>query len=158
MPQVIKSVLVSHSAEDMFDLVDAVEHYAVFLPWCSGATVHSRDSEHTQATINIRYMGVVHSLTTHNKKRRPMEMTLALVEGPFKNLGGAWHFTTLTAAACKVEFSLSYTFANAVMEEILGQIMLTIAETFVDRFAARADELALQRQARLAAQSSGGVP
>ncbi|MEI6736899.1 MAG: type II toxin-antitoxin system RatA family toxin [Pseudomonadota bacterium] len=156
MPQVIKSVLVSHSAEDMFDLVDAVEHYSAFLPWCGGARIHSRDNDHTLVTIDIRYLGVAHSFTTRNEKHRPAEMTLALVDGPFKSLGGAWHFTALTADACKVEFQLNYTFANAIIEGILGPVMSTIAETFVDRFAARADELALRRSAQFAGRSPGG--
>ena len=34
-----KTVLVGHSAERMFDLIEACEHYPDFLPWCSGATV-----------------------------------------------------------------------------------------------------------------------
>lgn len=127
----------------MFDLVDAVERYPEFLPWCGGTQVHSRDETHTRATIDIRYLGVAQSLTTHNDKRYPLEMTLALVEGPFQSLRGAWRFTVLDTDACKVEFSIEYAFANQVVEAVIGPVMATIAETFVDRFAARADMLRL---------------
>lgn len=125
----------------MFALVDAVERYPEFLPWCGGAKVHSRDATHTRATIDIRYLGVAQSLTTHNEKRHPLEMTLALVEGPFQSLSGAWRFTILDADACKVEFSIQYAFASQVVEAVIGPVMAVIAETFVDRFAARADAL-----------------
>jgi ribosome-associated toxin RatA of RatAB toxin-antitoxin module len=145
MPTVIKTVLVPHSADAMFDLVDAVETYPTFLPWCGASQVHSRDEMYTKATINIRYFGVAQSFTTLNTKRRPLEMTLALVDGPFKSLDGAWLFTPLAKDACKIEFRLNYTFANTVIEQVIGPVMAMIAETFVDRFVARAEALHLSQ-------------
>jgi ribosome-associated toxin RatA of RatAB toxin-antitoxin module len=68
-------------------------------------------------------------------------MRLSLIEGPFQSLTGAWRFTPLTPEACKVEFVLDYAFANPVVEGVLGPVMATIAETFVDRFVQRADAL-----------------
>lgn len=141
MPHVIKTVIVPYSALAMFDLVDAVETYPQFLPWCGASQVHSRDELHTKATIDIRYFGVAQSFTTHNTKRRPLEMTLTLVDGPFKSLDGAWLFTPLTDEACKITFQLNYSFANAVIEQVIGPVMSMIAETFVDRFVARAEAL-----------------
>ena len=68
-------------------------------------------------------------------------MRLSLIEGPFQSLTGTWRFTPLTPEACKVEFVLDYAFANPVVEGVLGPVMATIAETFVDRFVQRADAL-----------------
>jgi ribosome-associated toxin RatA of RatAB toxin-antitoxin module len=142
MPNVVKSVLVMHSASAMFDLVDDVEQYPAFLPWCGGATVLSRDERVTEAAIIIQYRGVRQQFSTRNAKVRPTEMTLSLLEGPFKSLYGAWRFTALSEAACKVEFELDYQFGNKVIESLLGSVMSMVAETFVDRFVTRADTLA----------------
>jgi ribosome-associated toxin RatA of RatAB toxin-antitoxin module len=146
MPHVVKTVLVSHSAESMFDLVDAVERYPEFLPWCGATTVRLRTDTVTEAAIEIRYRGLTQSFSTRNTKQRPLEMNLALVEGPFQSLDGAWRFTPLTEEACKIEFSLRYAFGNAVMESLLGPVMSMVAETFVDRFVMRADHLAARPQ------------
>ncbi len=143
MPEVTKSVLLPYPAASMFALVDAVESYPEFLPWCGGAQVHSRDQHHTKATIHIRYLGVAQSLTTYNNKRHPVEMTLALVDGPFQSLSGVWKFIQLADDACKVEFNLRYAFANPVIEGVIGPVMANIAETLVDRFAKRAEGLEL---------------
>jgi ribosome-associated toxin RatA of RatAB toxin-antitoxin module len=142
MARVEKSVLVAHSAGAMFDLVDAVEHYPQFLPWCGGSEVLSRSEDETTARIDIRYAGVSQSFTTRNTKRRPSSMQLVLVDGPFERLTGAWTFQALSADACKVQFSLDYAFGNSVVEAVLGPVMSMIAETFVDRFVQRADRLA----------------
>jgi ribosome-associated toxin RatA of RatAB toxin-antitoxin module len=152
MAHVLKSVLVTHSAQQMFDLVDAVETYPQFLPWCGGSTVISRDETHTEARIDIRYKGVAQSFSTRNAKERPTLMTLTLVDGPFESLTGAWRFTPLTEAACKVEFQLDYRFGNSVVEAVIGPVMSMIAETFVERFVARAD--ALDAAAKSAATSA----
>jgi ribosome-associated toxin RatA of RatAB toxin-antitoxin module len=141
MPQVSKSVLVPYSAETMFALVDAVERYPEFLPWCSGTQVHSRDELQTVATINIRYAGVAQSFTTENEKEGVAWMRIQLRDGPFKTLRGAWHFRVLSAAACKVELELEYTFANNLLERAVGPVFGMIAETMMDRFVARAETL-----------------
>lgn len=156
MPQVLKSVLVPHAATAMFDLVDRVEHYPQFLPWCGEAVVHARDALETRATIGIRYLGVQQSFTTRNTKSRPQLMTMQLVEGPFSSLEGAWRFTPLAADACKVEFQLQYAFANALVEQVVGPVMSMIAETFVDRFVARAE--ALQRAGVLNTIDTPAIP
>jgi ribosome-associated toxin RatA of RatAB toxin-antitoxin module len=141
MSQVAKSVLVPYSAETMFALVDAVERYPEFLPWCSSTEVHSRDALQTVATINIRYAGVAQSFTTENEKEGVTWMRINLRDGPFKTLRGAWHFRVLSATACKVELELEYTFANNLLERAVGPVFGMIAETMMDRFVARADAL-----------------
>ena len=141
MSQVAKSVLVPYSAETMFALVDAVERYPEFLPWCSGTEVVSRDDVKTVATIHIRYAGVAQSFTTENTKEGVEWMRIQLKDGPFKTLRGAWHFQPLSASACKVELELEYTFANSLLERAVGPVFGMIAETMMDRFVSRAESL-----------------
>jgi ribosome-associated toxin RatA of RatAB toxin-antitoxin module len=141
MAQVEKSVLVEHSSHSMFSLVDNVEDYPLFLPWCGGTEVKWRDDVTTVATIYIDYMGVKHSFTTENIKLPHREMNLSLQEGPFTHLQGHWRFHALGETACKVEFRLSYTFSSRVLETLLTPVFNHIANTFVDAFVTRADML-----------------
>ena len=63
MAVVHKSVLLAYSAEQMFALVDKIEDYPKFLPWCGGAEVKTRDGERVVATLTINYHGVRQSFT-----------------------------------------------------------------------------------------------
>jgi len=99
MTEVNRSVLVGFTPERMFALVDAVEDYPKFLPWCGGATVIHRDEGITRAAILINYHGIKHSFTTENAKTAPSEMSIRLVEGPFRRLDGGWRFTGLAGRA-----------------------------------------------------------
>jgi ribosome-associated toxin RatA of RatAB toxin-antitoxin module len=141
MAQVEKSVLVEHPSHAMFSLVDCVEDYPLFLPWCGGTEVKWRDDLTTVATIYIDYMGVKQSFTTENSKSPHSEMNLSLQEGPFTDLQGHWRFHALGETACKVEFRLSYTFSSNLLEKILTPVFNHIANTFVDAFVTRADKL-----------------
>ena len=139
MHEVSRSVLVPHAPERMFALVDAVEDYPKFLPWCRSAQVLHRDSGRTRATLHIDFHGVRQSFTTDNEKTAPECMTMALVEGPFRTLSGAWRFTALGAAGCKVELHLRYEFSSAILERLVGPVFARIAATLVEAFVRRAD-------------------
>lgn len=141
MARVEKSVLVAHSPERMFELVDRVEDYPDFLPWCGGTELKVRDEHRTVATIHIAYLGIRQSFTTENIKTHPREMRIRLQDGPFSELEGAWSFLRLGDDACKVEFRLHYEFSSRMLETILAPVFSHITNTFVDAFVRRADEV-----------------
>jgi ribosome-associated toxin RatA of RatAB toxin-antitoxin module len=138
MPTVTKSVLVPHSAERMFELVDDVENYPEFLPWCSGTRVLERSGELTRARIDIDYHGLKTSFTTRNRKQPPRRMDLELEEGPFDRLEGSWRFTPLGEEGTRVELSLDYALASRSMSRVLAPVFGHIMETLVDSFVERA--------------------
>ena len=139
MVKVEKTVLIGYSAEAMFDLVDDVENYPQFLPWCNQTQVDFRDAVKTVATLHICYLGVKSHFTTQNEKKRPAEMTICLVEGPFRQLEGTWRFKPLSEQACKIEFQLQYVFSNKFLEKIVGPVFNQISNTLVDAFVRRAE-------------------
>lgn len=141
MARVEKSVLVAHTPERMFELVDRVEDYPKFLPWCGGTELKTRDDTLTVATIHIAYMGIRQSFTTRNTKVVPREMRIKLQDGPFSELEGDWVFLPLGDEACKIEFRLQYAFSSHVLEKLLAPVFAHITNTFVDAFVRRADEV-----------------
>ncbi len=144
MPLVEKSVLVGYSTTQMFDLVERVEDYPKFLPWCADAKVLVREpmpsgEERTLATLRINYRGVTQSFTTENLQRRGEYLRMTFKEGPFHALDGSWDFRSLRADACKVEFRLHYEFSNRLLAGLIGPVFSHIAGTFVDGFSQRAE-------------------
>ena len=122
----------------MFELVDAVERYAEFLPWCSGSECNFRDARITRATLHINYRGIRQSFSTENAKAPPALMQIKLVEGPFRMLEGSWRFTGLGETGCKVELSLRYEFSSRLLETLVGPVFGYIANSMVDAFVKRA--------------------
>lgn len=141
MAEVVKSVLVPYSAEEMFVLVDGVETYPQFLPWCGGTELHLRDDATTEATLHIHYLHVKQHFSTRNSKRYPEEMTIRLKSGPFRKLEGFWRFKVLAETACKIEFHLNYEFSSSLLEKVLGPVFGMVTNSLVDAFVRRAEQV-----------------
>jgi ribosome-associated toxin RatA of RatAB toxin-antitoxin module len=141
MAQVKKTVIISHSAGEMFLLVDDVLKYPEFLPWCGGVDLIDQNDHSTTATLHIAYHGLHQKFTTENTKTFPSAMSIQLKDGPFKHLDGTWQFIPLNDEACKIEFSLNYEFENHFLEKIIAPVFNHIANTFVDGFVVRADKI-----------------
>jgi ribosome-associated toxin RatA of RatAB toxin-antitoxin module len=141
MRHVRKSVLVPYSAPAMFELVDAVERYPQFLPWCAGAHVLEQNEGGKTARLDIDYHGVRAHFTTANLNNAPESIVVTLKDGPFKHLHGEWRFRPLDASACKVELDLAYEFKNHMLERLVGGVFSRIANTLMDAFVHRAEAL-----------------
>jgi ribosome-associated toxin RatA of RatAB toxin-antitoxin module len=139
MQQVRKNALVPYAASSMFDLVDDIERYPAFLPWCSGAKVLSRSEAEVTATVTIGLAGLNAPFTTRNLNQRPGMIRLTLVDGPFQSLEGAWHFKALAQDACKVELHLDYELRSGLLGAALAPAFDQITRSLVDAFVRRAE-------------------
>lgn len=139
--EVRKTVLVGHSAERMFDLIEQAEHYPDFLPWCAAATIVERDPTVVAADVTVDYHGVRFHFRTRNPKRPPEWMALRLEHGPFHHFEGEWKLTPLAADGCRIDFLLRYDFKSVITRKLAGPVFDRIANTLVDAFVARADRI-----------------
>lgn len=136
-----KSVLVGYSAQRMYDLVERVEDYPAFLPWCGGTEVTRQGGEAVVATVRIDYRGLKQRFATENTHQAPQRIDMKLKEGPFSRLEGSWHFIPLNETACKIEFKLHYLFSSKILEKLVSPVFDHIANSFVDAFVKRAEEI-----------------
>ena len=144
MKHVRKSVLLSYSAREMYELVTAVEAYPAFLPWCESAELVERHDDGVTARLGLAYLGVRHAFTTRNRQKPDQSVTMQLVDGPFSRLDGGWLFKHLGGKqqqACKVEFKLHYAFASPALEAVVSPVFDKVADTFVDSFVRRAGQV-----------------
>lgn len=141
MATVDKTVLVEYACDRMFSLVRDVAQYPRFLPWCSAASIDSEQGEVARATVHIDYHGVRSSFSTENTHTPPNAIEIRLVQGPFRQLHGSWHFTRLGEGACKIRLRLSYDFSSRLLERLVGPVFNYIANNLVDAFVRRAEQL-----------------
>ncbi len=141
MVLVEKSVLVEYSAEEMYKLVEDVNAYPQFLPWCGGAEILKRDGNTIQAAVTIDFRGIKQRFSTENHGQPSQVIEMKLVDGPFRQLDGTWRFRPLGERACKIEFRLRYEFSSRILEKIIGPVFQYIASTLVDAFVKRAQHL-----------------
>jgi ribosome-associated toxin RatA of RatAB toxin-antitoxin module len=150
MKHVKRSVLLWYSPREMYDLVVGVEQYPDFLPWCAKAEVVEHHDDGMTARLTLVKAGLRHTFTTRNRHRSGEQVQVALIDGPFSELEGTWQFLPVVrpgaardadAAACRIEFDLRYAFANGPLEALVSPVFDRIANTMVDSFVQRAEQV-----------------
>jgi ribosome-associated toxin RatA of RatAB toxin-antitoxin module len=150
MKHVKKSVLLWYTAHEIYALVVDVEGYPKFLPWCERAEILQRDESGLTARLHLAYSGIRHAFTTKNVQVQDESVHVGLVDGPFSLLDGHWRFLPLAlpsgmagpgSGACKIEFEMRYAFSNGVLEAAISPVFDRIANTFVDSFVRRAEQV-----------------
>lgn len=138
MSSISKNALVPYSAAEMFSLVNDIESYSLFLPWCRTSEVLSANDDEVRATIEIAHGSLRKSFTTCNRLQKNKMIEMRLEQGPFKHLEGFWRFDTLGERACKVSLDLDFEFSSKLVGLAMGPIFSQIANTLVDAFSKRA--------------------
>lgn len=143
MKHVKKSVLLWYSPHEMYELVTAVKDYPKFLPWCDRAEVLETHPGGMTARLHLHYAGVRHAFTTRNDHVKDESVVVSLVDGPFSKLDGNWKFFRLGSndKACKIEFDMGYAFSSLALEALVSPVFDKIANTFVDSFVKRAEQV-----------------
>ena len=122
----------------MFALVDAVEQYPEFLPWCTDTVVHFRDETTVEATLELRRGGLRQRFRTRNESDPGKYMTIRLVGGPFRHLEGGWTFTPLGDGGSKVALELDFELSSRALDLVLGRFLEETCNSLVDAFTERA--------------------
>ena len=139
MTSIHRHALVRHSAVRMFNLVNEVGDYPCRFAWCDGAEVFERSARHMLARMDLRLGALRVSLTTRNTLVEPTRIELKLVDGPFRDLHGSWHFHTLAEDACKVSLDLEFEAGGRLIGTALAIGFQSLADRLVDDFCREAD-------------------
>jgi ribosome-associated toxin RatA of RatAB toxin-antitoxin module len=141
MAEVSRSALVMYSCQQMFELVNDFTRYPEFLPNCADAKGEYRSDNELDGSLLVKKAGVSKWFTTRNHLIPYQTINIQLVDGPFKYLTGAWHFTELDESACKVELKLEFEFSSKVIELAFGKVFNQIATNMVTAFSKRAKQI-----------------
>lgn len=140
MPKVIKNLQVPYSAQQMYDLINAVELYPSFLPWCKSAAIHERSPSSLHATLEFAKGPITYSITTHNQMQPGSSIAMRYAAGPFKTCHGSWNFLQRDQH-CQISFVLEYQFINKIKQLLIEPVFHPIADSLIDAFYARAEQI-----------------
>lgn len=122
----------------MFVLIDDVEAYPEFLPWCNDTEVHKRTDDIVDATLELHKGSLSNHFTTRNTRHEFETIEIALIGGPFRHLQGGWRFTEIGEEGCKVSLELEFEFENMIIDVMFGAFFEDTCNSLVDAFTRRA--------------------
>ncbi len=141
MHRINRSALVAYDATEMYQLVDDVEDYPRFLPWCYDARVLEAADAHKKATLGFSLKGLRKHFTTLNRLQPGERIEIELLDGPFRKLEGVWTFQSLGEEGSKVAVDLSFEFSSRLLEMAIGPGFQYMISGLIDAFTKRAREV-----------------
>jgi len=122
----------------MFALINDIESYPQFLPWCTHSKVQSRSESEIIATIGVKRGPLQGELTTRNELEPDRRILMHLVSGPFRTLEGEWLLTPIGNEGCRAELNMRFAFKSSLSAILFEHQFAETATSLVDAFVARA--------------------
>ena len=141
MPGLQETRILPYSPEQMFDLVADVARYGEFLPWVVATRVRSDSETEMVADMLVGFKMLREKFTSKVEKQRPHSLTVHYLDGPLRDLDNRWHFRPTPDGGCELDFSVTFTFRNALFESLAGQYFDKAFRKMVAAFETRAEQL-----------------
>ncbi|GMU67675.1 MAG: hypothetical protein AMXMBFR37_00080 [Steroidobacteraceae bacterium] len=141
MRELTRSALIAKPPGVLFALINDIEAYPRFLPWCTSAQVESRSEREIVATLGVRRGPLQTRFTTRNTLEPDRSITMEQVSGPFRSLHGVWTLTPIADAGTRIELAMRFEFANRLAATVFEPLFEETAGSLVDAFVARARSL-----------------
>ncbi len=138
MREVKRSALVSQPPPVVFALINDIESYPQFLPWCTHARVQSRTAQEIVATLGVRQNGFSGEFTTRNILTPERCVLMHLLNGPFRSLEGQWLLEPIGADGCRVDFSMRFEFKSRLSAVLFEPLFAHTIGSLMEAFAQRA--------------------
>ena len=142
MTTITRSSLVVFTPDQMFDLVNDVEAYPSFLPWCRNSKILTKSDTVITASLDLAKGGIHHVFSTQNTLIPGESIDIALIDGPFQHLEGHWQFAMIGEnQGCRIQLDMDFEFSNRIISMALGPIFTQISGSLVDAFCNRAQDI-----------------
>jgi ribosome-associated toxin RatA of RatAB toxin-antitoxin module len=138
MQLVERSALVTYTAAQMFALVNDVERYPEFLPWCVAARAESVAADETIASLKVARGVLRTEFTTRNSLKQDEQIQMKLLHGPFRDLQGEWRFEPIGNRGSRVYFRIEFEFKNRLAANAFNAVFEAMCGTIIEAFAQRA--------------------
>ena len=141
MTEISRTTLVPYTSDEMYVLVNDIESYPSFLPWCTEAKILSQQEKSLTATLSMALGKIKQSFTTENTMQDGSRIDIQLIEGPFKHLSGYWRFIQEDEQSCHIHLHMHFEFKNKIIKQTLGRAFYKVMDTLVESFVQRAQQI-----------------
>ena len=141
MTVIDRHALLPYGNQSLYDLVNDIEAYPLYMEGCVGAQVLKRETDVIDARLDLARGGFRQSFSTRNRLVAPERITLELLDGPFDYFQGRWEFRGLAENACKVSLYLEFTTRNVLLGVAAGHLFDRVSSNLVDAVGKRARQV-----------------
>lgn len=140
METIFKTAGVNYSAQQMYALVNDIERYPAFIPYCTKGQISHIDTHEMTASLTFAFLSFEKSFTTRNTLKPNEKIEICLEHGPFKHLHGLWIFEQ-RQHQCFITLDFRFELDGHLLNQAFNPIFKQISEQLIDTFIRRAHEV-----------------
>ncbi len=145
MPKHRESKILPFAAEIIYDIVQGVEEYPDFLPWCSDLKIIEKSKEVIIADMFIGYQLLNERFRSIVKLTPKTRIDVEYHSGPFKYLENHWTFTPVGEKITRVDFFVDFEFKSLGLNFLMSSLFDKIVHRMVLAFEKRASKFSLEK-------------
>tara|TARA_B100001113_G_scaffold12352_1_gene9625 strand:- start:4840 stop:5277 length:438 start_codon:yes stop_codon:yes gene_type:complete len=138
MKKIYKEEDINLETPIIFDLINNIEKYPEYLPWCTRTEVEYESENIVNGKIFISKSFIKWDFSTKNVIEKNKSISLSLIDGPFDELNGKWSFISIDKNNTKVSLEINYKFKNSLIELSIEPIFTTIMNSILQSFISQA--------------------
>tara|TARA_X000001036_G_C20588302_1_gene769662 strand:+ start:453 stop:875 length:423 start_codon:yes stop_codon:yes gene_type:complete len=135
-----KEAIILEDIEKVFNIVNRVDLYKNFVPYCVDSIIISEENNQMQARLDFNLKGLKTTFTTQNIIENNKIIQMKLVDGPFKYLDGEWKFTEIDDKTL-IELKINYEVQSKIIDYTISKSLEKIMDYLVKAFVSESKKL-----------------
>jgi coenzyme Q-binding protein COQ10 len=146
MPTHAEKRAMPYTPEQLFELVERVDRYPEFLPWCIAARLKSREDNVAIWDLVIGFKMIRERFTSRVTLQPPApelhpRIDVVYADGPFRYLNNHWIFERQPDGTTVIDFYVDFEFRSKLLQSIMGLLFNEAVKRMVAAFETRARQL-----------------
>ena len=138
--EIKKEAIILENIEKVFNIVNRVDLYKNFVPYCVDSIIISEENDQMKARLDFNLKGLKTTFTTQNIIKNNKIIQMKLVDGPFKYLDGEWKFTEIDNKTL-IELSINYEVKSKILDYTISRSLEKIMDYLVKAFVSESKKL-----------------
>ena len=138
--EIKKEAIIIENIEKVFNIVNRVDLYKNFVPYCVDSIIISEENNQMKARLDFNLKGLQTTFTTQNIIKNNKIIQMKLVDGPFKYLDGEWKFTEIDDKTL-IELKINYEVQSKILGYTIGRSLEKITGYLVKAFVSESKKL-----------------
>ena len=134
MKRIFKEEDINIDIETIFNLINDINSYPNYLPWCTKTEVTEKPGHSIIGKIFISKSFINWNFSTKNTIKKNESISLELVDGPFESLNGKWSFSVIDGFNTRVSLEINYKFKSSLIELSIEPIFTSIMNSILKSF------------------------